>query len=50
MAAAAIRVYNETKDLEFLKEAYPNATFKAVYTGLDWDTVLKHECYEIKKV
>lgn len=32
-----------------LKEIYPNATFKAVYTGLDWNTVLKHESYEVNK-
>ena len=30
-----------------LKQKYPNATFKAVYTGLDWNTVLKHESYEV---
>ena len=35
--------------IDKLKEIYPNATFKAVYTGLDWNTVLKHECYEVKK-
>ena len=35
--------------IDNLKELYPNATFKAVYTGLDWNTVLKHECYEVKK-
>lgn len=35
--------------IDDLKELYPNATFKAVYTGLDWNTVLKHECYEVKK-
>ncbi|MBQ8043138.1 MAG: Ig-like domain-containing protein [Clostridia bacterium] len=34
--------------IDKLKEIYPNATFKAVYTGLDWDTVIKHESYEIK--
>jgi len=31
-----------------LKDIYPNATFKAVYTGLEWNTVLKHESYEVK--
>ena len=35
--------------IDRLKKIYPNATFKAVYTGLDWSTVLKHECYEVKK-
>lgn len=35
--------------IDNLKETYPNATFKAVYTGLDWDLVLKHECYEVKE-
>ena len=35
--------------IDKLKEIYPNATFKAVYTGLDWNTVLKHESYEVKK-
>ena len=35
--------------IDKLKKIYPNAIFKAVYTGLDWDTVLKHECYEVKK-
>lgn len=34
--------------IENIKKKYPNATFKAVYTGLDWDTVLKHESYEVK--
>ena len=34
--------------IDKLKETYPNATFKAVYTGLDFETVLKHECYEVK--
>lgn len=32
--------------IDNLKEVYPNAKFKAVYTGLSWDTVLKHESYE----
>ena len=27
----------------------PNAKFKAVYTGLDWNTVLKHESYDVNK-
>lgn len=35
--------------IDKLKEIYPNATFKAVYTGLEWSTVLKHESYEVKK-
>lgn len=35
--------------IEKLKEIYPNAIFKAVYTGLEWNTVLKHESYEVKK-
>lgn len=34
--------------IDNLKKSYPNAVFKAVYTGLDWDTVLKHESYEVK--
>ena len=34
--------------IDKVKEKYPNATFKAVYTGLDWSTVLKHESYEVK--
>lgn len=34
--------------IENIKKKYPNATFKAVYTGLDWNTVLKHESYEVK--
>lgn len=33
--------------IEELKKTYPNATFKAVETGLDWDTVVKHETYEV---
>ena len=35
--------------IDKLKKKYPNSTFKAVYTGLDWNTVLKHESYEVKK-
>ncbi len=35
--------------IDKLKERYPTATFKAVYTGLDWNLVLKHESYEVKK-
>ena len=35
--------------IDNLKEVYPNAKFKAVYTGLSWDTVLKHESYETNK-
>jgi len=35
--------------IENLKQIYPNAVFKAVYTGLNWNTVVKHECYEVKK-
>lgn len=35
--------------IDNLKKIYPNAKFKAVYTGLDWNTVLKHESYETKK-
>ena len=35
--------------IDKLKQIYPNSTFKAVYTGLDWNTVLKHESYEVKK-
>ena len=35
--------------IEKLKEIYPNAIFKAVYTGLDWNLVVKHESYEVKK-
>lgn len=30
-----------------LKAKHPNWTFKAVHTGLDWNTVLSHECYEV---
>ena len=33
--------------IDNLKKIYPNATFKAVYTGLNWNTVVKHESYEI---
>lgn len=32
--------------IDKLKEVYPNATFKAVYTGLNWDTVLERESYD----
>lgn len=35
--------------IDKLKEKYPNAIFKAVYTGLNWNTVLKHESYEVNK-
>lgn len=35
--------------IDKLKQIYPNSKFKAVYTGLDWNTVLKHESYEVKK-
>jgi len=35
--------------IDKMKQIYPNSTFKAVYTGLDWNTVLKHESYEVKK-
>ena len=38
-----------TAYIEKLRKVYPNATFKAVYTGLDWNTVLKHESYEVKE-
>lgn len=34
--------------IDKLKKTYPNATFKAVYTGLNWNTVVKHESYEVK--
>lgn len=30
-----------------LKAQHPNWTFNAVHTGLDWNTVLSHECYEV---
>lgn len=30
-----------------LKEKHPTWTFNAVHTGLDWETVLSHECYEV---
>ncbi len=30
-----------------LKAEHPNWVFKAVHTGLDWNTVLSHECYEV---
>ena len=30
-----------------LKEKHPNWVFKAVHTGLDWNTVLSHESYEV---
>jgi len=35
--------------IDDLKKVYPNATFKAVYTGLNWNTVLKHESYDVNK-
>lgn len=35
--------------IDNLKKIYPKATFKAVYTGLNWNTVLKHESYEVNK-
>ena len=35
--------------IDKLKKIYPNATFKAVYTGLNWNTVSKHESYEVNK-
>ncbi len=35
--------------IDKLKQIYPNATFKAVYTGLDWNKILRHESYEVKK-
>ena len=33
--------------IDNLKTIYPNATFKAIHTGLDWNTVLQHESYEV---
>ncbi len=30
-----------------LKEEHPNWVFKAVHTGLDWNTALSHETYEV---
>lgn len=30
-----------------LKAKHPNWVFKAVHTGLDWNTVLSHESYEV---
>ena len=33
--------------IDNIKRVYPNATFKAVYTGLDWNTVVKHESYAV---
>ena len=33
--------------IDKLKTIYPNATFKAVNTNLDWNTVLRHESYEV---
>ena len=33
--------------IEKLKEIHPNWVFKAVYTNLDWNLVLKHESYEV---
>ncbi|MBR6613625.1 MAG: Ig-like domain-containing protein [Clostridia bacterium] len=35
--------------IDNLKVVYPNAKFKAVYTGLKWNTVLKHESYDTNK-
>ena len=32
-----------------LKEKHPNWVFKAVHTGLDWNTVLSHESYEVNE-
>ncbi len=32
-----------------LKEKHPNWIFKAVHTGLDWNTVLSHESYEVNE-
>ncbi|MDO4282579.1 MAG: Ig-like domain-containing protein [Clostridia bacterium] len=32
--------------IETLKKNHPNWVFKAVYTNLDWNLVLKHETYE----
>lgn len=33
--------------IEALKKNHPNWVFKAVYTNLDWNLVLKHESYEV---
>lgn len=33
--------------IEALKAKYPNWVFKAVHTGLDWNTALSHETYEV---
>ncbi|MGN1013061.1 MAG: Ig-like domain-containing protein [Clostridia bacterium] len=30
-----------------MKQKHPNWIFKAVHTGLDWNTVLSHESYEV---
>ena len=32
-----------------LKALHPNWIFKAVYTNLDWNTVLRHETYEVNR-
>lgn len=32
-----------------LKAKHPNWTFNAVHTGLEWDTVLSHETYEVNE-
>lgn len=32
-----------------LKEKHPTWIFKAVHTGLDWNTVLSHETYEVNE-
>ena len=35
--------------IEAMKKRHPNWTFKAVHTGLDWNTVLSHESYEVNE-
>ena len=35
--------------IEAMKKKHPNWTFKAVHTGLDWNTVLSHESYEVNE-
>lgn len=35
--------------IDALKQAYPNWIFKAIYTGLDWNQAVFHECYEVNE-
>ncbi len=33
--------------IDYLKTVYPNSTFKAVHTNVDWNMAVQHESYEV---